>query len=214
MTPEEMQSFRETLANANRVIALCGAGLSAASGLGVHTSRYELTLQTFRGAGGWWRNHDATKLATPEAFALDPSLVWQFYAYRRHKALHAKPNPAHLALAEYTRLNPGKIYTITQNVDGLSLRAGHPESNIVAVHGDLWTLRCERGSRCGYSEKNLNDPVVPALRVVDKEFPNDEEVPNIPTSQLPHCPKCNSLLRPGVVFFNEQLPGMIMFESY
>jgi hypothetical protein len=35
MTPEQMQSFRETLANANRVVALCGAGLSAASGLGV-----------------------------------------------------------------------------------------------------------------------------------------------------------------------------------
>jgi len=47
------------------MMALCGAGLSAASGLG-----------TFRGAGGMWRNYRATSLATPEAFAKDPGLVW------------------------------------------------------------------------------------------------------------------------------------------
>jgi len=208
MTPEEMQSFRECLAKANTVIALCGAGLSAASGLSVKIllSCKLLTFQTFRGAGGWWRNHEATRLATPEAFSSNPSLVWQFYAYRRHKALLAKPNPAHIALAEYTRQNPQKIFTITQNVDGLSPRAGHPPENLVAVHGDLWTLRCEK-LRCGYSEKNLKDPVVPALQVND--FPNDEDqLPNIPISELPHCPKCNSLLRPAVVFFNEQLPGL------
>ena len=164
-----------------------------------------LPFQTFRGAGGWWRNHEATRLATPEAFSLDPSLVWQFYAYRRHKALLAKPNAAHLVLGEYTRQNPGKCFTITQNVDGLSQRAGHPEGNIIAVHGDLWTLRCER--ECGYEEKNLDDPLVPALKV-DEEFPDDEDVPYIPRDKLPHCPKCRSLLRPGVVFFNEQLPGI------
>lgn len=163
-------------------------------------------LKTFRGSGGWWRKHEATRLATPEAFASDPSLVWQFYAFRRHKALLAKPNPAHIALAEYTRQNPHKIFTITQNVDGLSARAGHPEANIVAVHGDLWTLRCER-TRCRYSEKNLNDPIVPALKV-QEDFPDDEEVPRIPNRELPHCPKCDGLLRPGVVFFNEQLPGI------
>jgi NAD+-dependent protein deacetylase sirtuin 5 len=162
-------------------------------------------LQTFRGAGGWWRKQEATKLATPQSFQRDPSLVWQFYAYRRHKALLAKPNPAHLALAEYTRQNPGRVFTITQNVDGLSARAGHPESNIVTVHGDLWTLRCWR-TKCGYSEKNLDDPVVPALLVRD-DFPDGENVPKIPEEELPHCPKCTALLRPGVVFFNEQLPG-------
>jgi NAD-dependent SIR2 family protein deacetylase len=135
--------------------------------------------------------------------------VWQFYAYRRHKALLAKPNPAHLALAEYTRQNPGKIFTITQNVDGLSLRAGHPEDNIVAVHGDLWALKCETAPRCDYWEKNTKDPVVPALNV--EEFPDDEDLPAVPRGELPHCPKCKSLLRPGVVFFNEQLPGLTYF---
>ena len=98
-----------------------------------------------------------------------------------------------------------KVFTITQNVDGLSSRAGHPEGNIVAMHGDLWTLKCEK-SWCKYSEKNFKDPLVPALKV-EEDFPDDEDVKKIPRRELPHCPKCDNLLRPGVVFFNEQLPG-------
>jgi NAD+-dependent protein deacetylase sirtuin 5 len=96
-------------------------------------------------------------------------------------------------------------------VDGLSLRAGHPEENIVAVHGDLWSLKCERGTRCGYIEKNLKDPVVPALEVKE-DFRDDEDIERIPRGELPHCPKCNSLLRPAVVFFNEQLPGLSVYN--
>ena len=95
-------------------------------------------------------------------------------------------------------------------MDGLSLRAGHPESNIVEIHGDLWTLKCERGSLCGYKEENMNDPVVPALKV-EEAFPDEEEIPSISYEELPHCPKCDHLLRPGVVFFNEQLPSSFTF---
>ena len=87
-------------------MALIGAGLSAASG-----------LPTFRGAGGIWRNREATALATPDAFAENPGLVWQFYSYRRHMAFTAKPNPAHYALAELAKINP-RFITLTQNVDG------------------------------------------------------------------------------------------------
>ena len=86
---------------------MCGAGLSASSG-----------LPTFRGTGGLWRTHDAIELATPQAFNSNPGLVWQFYSYRRHKALQAKPNRAHFALAELARQMPGFI-TVSQNVDGV-----------------------------------------------------------------------------------------------
>lgn len=65
-----LAAFHQKLAKADRILAICGAGLSAASG-----------LPTFRGAGGLWRNYEATDLATPEAFAEDPGLVWLFYAY-------------------------------------------------------------------------------------------------------------------------------------
>ena len=63
-------AFHAKLAQSKRILAVCGAGLSAASG-----------LPTFRGAGGLWRNFEATELATPEAFEDDPGLVWLFYGY-------------------------------------------------------------------------------------------------------------------------------------
>ena len=102
----DLESFSHHLQSSNRILALCGAGLSAASG-----------LPTFRGAGGLWRNHDAVSLATPDAFSRDPGLVWQFYSYRRHMALQAQPNPAHYALAELAKRKRNFI-TLSQNVDG------------------------------------------------------------------------------------------------
>lgn len=108
---EDLESFRAHLNKSTRILALLGAGLSASSG-----------LPTFRGAGGYWRTHDATELATPEAFDRDPGLVWQFYSYRRHMALKAKPNPAHYALAELAKKKEGFL-TLSQNVDGMSRRA-------------------------------------------------------------------------------------------
>jgi len=102
----DLDSFSAHLTASTRILALLGAGLSASSG-----------LPTFRGAGGYWRKYDAISLATPEAFESDPSLVWQFYNYRRHMALKANPNPAHYALAELARKKT-EFLTISQNVDG------------------------------------------------------------------------------------------------
>ena len=102
----DLESFSAHLQSSDRILALLGAGLSASSG-----------LPTFRGAGGLWRSHDAVSLATPEAFNANPGLVWQFYSYRRHMALQASPNRAHLALAELARRKP-HFWTLSQNVDG------------------------------------------------------------------------------------------------
>jgi NAD-dependent SIR2 family protein deacetylase len=101
----DIQAFHEVLRSSRRILALCGAGLSASSG-----------LPTFRDAGGYWRNHDATKLATMEAFMMDPGLVWLFYGYRRHQSLIKQPNPGHKALAELAQRNPNFL-CLTQNVD-------------------------------------------------------------------------------------------------
>lgn len=104
--PADLQSFSEHLRGSTRILALLGAGLSASSG-----------LPTFRGVGGIWRSYEAVDLATPEAFAQDPGLVWQFYSYRRHMALKAQPNRAHYALAELAKRKKDFI-TLSQNVDG------------------------------------------------------------------------------------------------
>ena len=103
---DQYTSFVEHLKSSTRILALFGAGLSAASG-----------VPTFRGAGGFWREHDATDLATPGAFFRDPSFVWQFYNYRRHQALKAKPNRAHVALAKLGEHKPDFL-AISQNIDG------------------------------------------------------------------------------------------------
>ncbi|KAL9944924.1 NAD-dependent protein deacylase sirtuin-5, mitochondrial [Verticillium nonalfalfae] len=199
-----------------RILALCGAGLSASSG-----------LPTFRGAGGLWRRHDATRLATPEAFAADPALVWLFYAYRRH-----------MALAALARAAPGFL-CLTQNVDGLSQRAGHPAAQLRALHGNLFGLRCsgnDHDSRagsgetqqqqqqqqqgCGYhEEENLADPLVPALAPASADAAPGQTLPlldaahalpSIGRDALPSCPRCSSLLRPGVVWFGEALDDAVL----
>ncbi|RMD43373.1 hypothetical protein DV735_g1779, partial [Chaetothyriales sp. CBS 134920] len=154
----DVGSFVSQLQQSRRIVALLGAGLSASSG-----------LPTFRGAGGYWRTHESTMLATPQAFRADPGLVWQFYSYRRHMALNAQPNRAHLALAELARRNPSFL-TLSQNVDGLSARAGHPAEQLKLLHGSLFDVKCwdERG--CGFVRRNdFTDPIVPALAIPDDE---------------------------------------------
>ncbi|KAF1911385.1 DHS-like NAD/FAD-binding domain-containing protein [Ampelomyces quisqualis] len=206
---EALESFQQHLARSTRILALLGAGLSASSG-----------LPTFRGAGGLWRTHDAVQLATPEAFGRDPGLVWQFYSYRRHMALNAKPNPAHHALAELARKKEGFL-ALSQNVDGLSPRAHHPAAQLKLLHGSLFDVKCS-DFFCKYVERNnYTDPIVPALALpTDEADPASRQhhreldisddsvaIPELTYAHLPKCPACNKgLLRPGVVWFGEQLP--------
>ncbi|KAI9872762.1 MAG: hypothetical protein M1830_001219 [Pleopsidium flavum] len=153
IAPSDLESFTSHLHSSKHILALLGAGLSASSG-----------LPTFRGAGGLWRSHNAISLATPEAFTTDPALVWQFYSYRRHMALRARPNRAHYALAELARRKEGFL-TLSQNVDGLSQRANHPRDKLHLLHGSLFDVRCT-SFYCNYAEQDVfTDPIVPALAI-------------------------------------------------
>ncbi|KAJ7739637.1 DHS-like NAD/FAD-binding domain-containing protein [Mycena maculata] len=213
----DLSEFQRLLTDGkwNNIIAVCGAGLSAASG-----------IPTFRGAGGMWRKYDAMSLATPEAFEENPSLVWQFYHYRREAARKALPNPAHMALAELSLpwrrkvVAPNSEFSIiTQNVDGLSVRAlamtledskGNSNSStvntapLIEMHGRLFDVLCTSKS-CGYVEYNTASPICPALAAVEE--PGEDNALkldlDIPLSELPRCSKCNALARPGVVWFGE-----------
>jgi NAD-dependent deacetylase len=158
---------RQWLDAAASVAVLTGAGMSAESG-----------IPTFRGAGGLWRTFRAEDLATPEAFAHDPKLVWEWYDWRRGLIAAAEPNAGHRALAKLER-KTGRLTLITQNVDGLHDRAG--SRGILKLHGDIWTLRC---TGCG---RERDDPRA--------------HLPELP----PRC-SCGALERPGVVWFGEPLP--------
>lgn len=102
----DLDRFHKLLRTNPRIVAVCGAGLSASSG-----------LPTFRGAGGLWRNHQAMQLASPRAFKRDPGLVWLFYAYRRHMAMKAEPNEGHRTLAAVAE-KYDDFLCVSQNVDG------------------------------------------------------------------------------------------------
>src|SRR5438874_11500481 len=116
-----------------RVLVITGAGVSAESG-----------IPTFRGKDGYWRNFDPTKLATPEAFAHDPNLVWDWYRERRQRIRTAQPNPAHRAIAKLAE-RAREFLLVTQNVDDLHRRAGLPSEKIVQIHGDI-SSRTARGA--------------------------------------------------------------------
>ncbi|KAI0347960.1 DHS-like NAD/FAD-binding domain-containing protein [Trametopsis cervina] len=201
----DVAKFCEALRGSRNIVAIAGAGLSAASG-----------IPTFRSSDGLWKKHDPLLLATPEAFEKNPSLVWQFYSTRRAKALHAKPNKAHMALAMLCCpdmlqvLAPQASFTlITQNVDGLSIKAlngvlekrgeGHETktSNIYEMHGCLMDTIC---TVCGRTETNYDESLCPALSIVESV---GEDTQSIPLEDLPRCATCGGLLRPGIVWFGE-----------
>ncbi len=165
-----MSAVREWLKQARSIAVLTGAGVSAESG-----------VPTFRGADGLWKRHRAESLATPEAFARDPKLVWEWYDWRRGVLSTVKPNAGHYALAELEQRTTN-FTLITQNVDGLHELAG--SRNVLRVHGSIWMLRC---LTCGQEHEDRR-----------------AALPGIP----PHC-SCGGMLRPGVVWFGEALPRAV-----
>ena len=156
------------LGRASRITVMTGAGVSAASG-----------VPTFRGPGGLWRTYRPEDLATPQAFARDPRLVWQWYDWRRQVVAGCRPNPAHDVLARWSQ-RPG-FTLITQNVDGLHERAG--SRDVIRFHGSIWEVRCQddcAGSPSAWREDTVPLPVLP-----------------------PPCPHCGGILRPNIVWFGE-----------
>jgi NAD-dependent deacetylase len=146
---------------------LTGSGISA-----------ESSVPTFREAQtGLWARFDPQELATPEAFARDPALVWEWYEWRRKLVAEARPNPGHLAIAEMQRLAPN-VTLVTQNVDGLHQEAGSRE--VIELHGNI------RRTKCSVEDTTVED-------FEDGGSP-------------PTCPSCGAPLRPDVVWFGEMLP--------
>ena len=148
-------------------VVLTGSGISAESG-----------VPTFREAQtGLWARFDPQELATPEAFERDPSLVWDWYAWRRKLVAEARPNPGHLAISRMQELVPD-LTLVTQNVDDLHQRAGSRE--VIELHGNIRRTKC-------------------SVEGMEVEEYDDTESP-------PVCPSCGAALRPDVVWFGEMLP--------
>ena len=150
-----------------KLVVLTGAGISAESG-----------LKTFRDSDGLWEGYDVTEVATPRGWKKDPQLVLDFYNMRRKDVANAKPNAAHIGLAELEK--DFDVQIITQNIDDLHERAG--STNVLHLHGEIFKMRSE-------ADETLIYPI--------KE--------DILLGQLA---EDQAQLRPHIVWFEEPVPMM------
>lgn len=159
------------------IVVLTGAGVSAESG-----------LSTFRDSDGLWENHDPMEIATPEAFARDPQLVYGFYNARRQQLGDVEPNDAHRAIARLQNEFAGEVFLVTQNVDDLHERGGSPQ--VCHMHGELRSMLCQSCRRA-----------IPAERDYDSSS---------------SCPACaaEGYLRPDIVWFGEIPYHMELIEAH
>lgn len=166
------------------IFVLTGAGISLASG-----------IPTFRGTdeGAVW-TRDVTEMGTYRFFRSDPVRSWQWYRQRFRTALGAKPNPAHFALAElerWQRERGGEFLLVTQNIDTLHEQAG--STRFVKVHGSADRARCSN-PRCPSGSTET-------AAMTDLDFSAFESEACL--EAIPRCSRCQSLMRPHVLWFDE-----------
>ena len=166
------ERLAELIRECHPCVVLTGAGVSTESG-----------IPDFRSRDGIWARYDPMEYATIDAFRRDPVKVWEFYGRRLDVLRHARPNAAHVALAELER--GGYVHAVvTQNVDRLHELAGSQE--VVEVHGSIRTSSCL------------------SCRVT---VPFEEVVRQLEDAPAPVCPACGTVLKPDVVMFGELLPA-------
>ncbi len=171
-----LNSATKALINADRIVCLSGAGISVESGIPTYRDKL----------AGLWACHNPQQLETAKAFRHNSKLVWGWYLWRRHQAARAQPNAAHLALREMVSLGH-QVSIITQNIDDLHERAGSME--VLHLHGSLLTPKCFACHR-------------PAEIAQDEAIIPDEGA----LVEPPRCNNCGGKLRPGIVWYGEDLP--------
>ncbi len=173
-----------------KVVVLTGAGVSAESG-----------IPTFRGGDGYWtvgsKNYQPEELATRDAFERIPDAIWAWYLYRRGICRKAAPNDAHRALVALEASLRDRFVLVTQNVDGLHLRAGSSRPRTLEIHGNLDYMRCRR--ECA---SRRADALVPMPEAIALDWPRSRQLGESELALL-RCPRCGERTRPHVLWFDE-----------
>jgi NAD-dependent deacetylase len=173
---DQMHRASEAIRRSKKIVFFTGAGISAASG--IPTFRDKLT--------GLWEKHDPKRLETANAFRENPALVWGWFLWRRRQVAQAQPNSAHLCIPQLAKAG-WEVSVVTQNIDDLHERAGSAE--VFHLHGSLMSVKC-------FACHRPSD-----LTFEQMEVPDGDRL-----IQPPRCSRCNGRLRPGVVWFKENLP--------
>ncbi len=198
LTPECQELLDAAAAGAGLVIVLTGAGISAESG-----------IPTFRGPEGYWtvssKVYYPQELATRAAFERMPDEVWRWYLYRLGVCWRAEPNAAHQAVADLEAALGDRFLLITQNVDGLHLRAGNSHARTFEIHGSINFMRCARG--CDAVLYPVPEPLRTwwgrLERAPDRQ--PDHAAPELDAADRAHlhCQACGGWMRPHVLWFDE-----------
>ena len=188
MLPEKLQQkLTELAAGDGKLVALTGAGISAESG-----------IPTFRGEEGYWtvgaREYHPQEMATFRMFQKQPEEVWKWYLYRRGVCRAAAPNPGHEAVVALEQSLGDRFLLLTQNVDGLHLRAGNSLSRTFQIHGNIDYARCSVD--CGRHEPDIF-PLPEDSLTKDK----GEDLTDADREAL-RC-SCGAWTRPHVLWFDE-----------
>ena len=175
MSTTPIDKVRGWIANAERVVALTGAGISTDSG-----------IPDFRGPQGvWTKNPLAEKMSDSRYYVADPEvrkLSWQ--SRLASPAWTARPNTGHLALAALEKR--GKLHAlITQNIDGLHQRAGIPTEKVIEVHGTLHYAMC---LSCNWRDDMQR--VLARVRAGEAD---------------PKCTECGGILKSDTISFGQAL---------
>lgn len=179
-----MLRVAQALEQAERILVITGAGLSADSG-----------LPTYRGLGGLYNGHTDEGLPIEAALSGpmlrdDPALCWKYLAQLARACLAARPNAGHLAIAQLQRRKP-QCWVLTQNIDGFHRAAGSPPRRLIEIHGEMAPLYCQS---CAAQDPYLAEHLAAALP--------------------PRCRQCGGILRPPVVLFEEILPEAALGTLY
>jgi NAD-dependent deacetylase len=172
---EALETLVQLLTHAQRAVAFTGAGVSTESG-----------IPDFRSPGGIW---DRYRPIDFREFLADPGArreTWRRGLQTYPVLAAAQPNPAHLALAELERL--GKLrWVITQNIDGLHVRAGSSPETVIELHGNAHGVKC---LACG------------------ARFERTAIHARVDAGEAdPPCERCRGQLKPATISFGEALPA-------
>lgn len=179
-TQTRIEFAADLIRQSKHAVVLTGAGISTPSG-----------IPDFRSTGtGLWSRDEPLEVASLNTFRTDPE---QFFAWFRPLAsqlFNARPNSAHLALADLERR--GYVKTIiTQNIDTLHQKAG--SKTVIEMHGTMQTLTC---TQCYHQVQA--EPYLAAF---------------VERGEIPHCPQCGQILKPDVILFGEQLPQSAWYNA-
>jgi NAD-dependent deacetylase len=131
-------------------------------------------------------------MATFRMFKMSPYEVWQWYLYRKTVCAQAKPNSGHLAIVELEKIFQDRFLLITQNVDGLHLRAGNTPDRTYQIHGNLNFMRC-------------SDECSGLIMPIPNEIPFKDKTALLTETdkKLLVCRQCGAISRPHVLWFDE-----------